>query len=259
LNDKSKKRKKLMSSRSLVGKVAVVTGSSRGIGAAIASRLAHEGASVVLHYGANREKADTLARAITAEGGQASVVQADLSRPDGADQLASAISAPRIDILVNNAGIAPYVPFSETSPATFDEVMNVNVRAVFFLTQKLLPRIPDGGRIINISTAVTRTYFPAGITAYAASKGFVDVLTLYLAGELGARNITVNTVAPGAIDTDMSAWVRDPNGVATLKQIQALPGVGQPRDIAGVVAFLAGPDGRWTTGAVIDASGGTKL
>jgi 3-oxoacyl-[acyl-carrier protein] reductase len=248
-----------MSSKHLEGKFALVTGASRGIGAAIASRLARDGASVVIHYGSQRDKAEGLARSIEAEGGQATVVQADLARPDGAARLTAAIAAPRIDILVNNAGIAPYVPFAETSQATFDEVMNVNVRAVFFLTQALLPRIPDGGRVINISTAVTRTYFPAGITAYAASKGFVDVLTLYLAGELGPRNITVNTVAPGAIDTDMSAWVRDPSGAATLKTIQALPGVGQPRDIAGVVAFLAGPDGRWTTGSVIDASGGTKL
>ncbi len=160
--------------------------------------------------------------------------------------------------MVNNAGVAPYAAFDSTTEEEFDRLSNVNMRSLFFVTQKLLPKIPDGGRIINISSAVTRTFFD-GIPAYSASKGFVDVLTLHLAASLGARGITVNAVAPGAIDTRMSAWIHAPGGTETLNQVQALPGIGQPEQIAGVAAFLAGPDGAWTTGQVVDASGGTKL
>jgi 3-oxoacyl-[acyl-carrier protein] reductase len=240
------------------GKTALITGASRGIGAAIARRLARDGAEVILHYGAGKEEALQVVADIQTAGGKASAIQADLAAADGAQQLASQISGKTIDVLVNNAGIAPFVNIEDTEEAVFDQLINVNVRSLFFVTQKVLPQISDGGRIINISSAVTRTVFP-GIPAYAASKGFVDVLTLQLAGVLGARNITVNAVAPGAIDTRMSSWIRQPGGEDTIKQIQALPGIGQPEHIAGVVAFLAGPDGAWTTGQVIDASGGTKL
>jgi 3-oxoacyl-[acyl-carrier protein] reductase len=242
----------------LAGKIALITGASRGIGAAIATRLAADGAEVVLHYGLGRDEAESLAATIERSGGMARTVQADLASPDGADRLAAKVASPPLDILVNNAGVAPFASFEQTDAATFDQIMNVNVRSVFFLTQKLLPRLREGGRIINLSSLVTRTYFP-GVLAYSASKGYIDVLTLHLAAELGARKITVNAVAPGAIDTRMSAWIHGPGGTDTLKQIQALPGIGQPAHIAGVVAFLAGPDGAWTTGQIIDASGGSKL
>jgi 3-oxoacyl-[acyl-carrier protein] reductase len=246
------------SSRPLVNKVALVTGGSRGIGAAIAKRLASEGAEIILHYGSATAEATAVIAAIQAIGGKASLIQADLSQHDGAAKLAQAVSHSRIDILVNNAGIAPFSMIEETSEETFDQISNVNMRSLFFVTQKILPKIPEGGRIINISSAVTRTYFPA-IPAYSASKGFVDTLTLHLAAALGAKSITVNAVAPGAIDTQMSAWIHQPGGTDTLKQIQAMPGIGQPEQIAGIVSFLAGPDGGWTTGQVIDASGGLKL
>jgi 3-oxoacyl-[acyl-carrier protein] reductase len=242
----------------LSNKTALITGASRGIGAAIATRLAADGAQVILHYGAGKDEATALAEQINAAGGTATLAHADLSKKDGAQSLFAGMAANRIDILVNNAGVAPFASVEETTPEIFDNLMNINVRSLFFVTQEALTRLNDGGRIINISSLVTRAYFP-GIPAYSASKGFVDVLTLHMAASLGARSITVNAVAPGAIDTRMSAWIHGPAGAETLKQIQALPGVGQPEQVAGVVAFLAGPDGAWTTGQVIDASGGTKL
>jgi 3-oxoacyl-[acyl-carrier protein] reductase len=244
--------------RPLQDKTALITGASRGIGAAIARRLAADGAHVLLHYGVGQAETLALAGEIEAAGGRAAVLQADLASAEGPARLAAALPEGRIDILVNNAGVAPFASLEDTDEATFDRLAHVNMRSLFFITQKVLPRMPEGGRIVNVSSAVTRTYF-AGIPAYSATKGFVDVLTLQLAGALGPRRITVNAVAPGAIDTRMSAWIHGDGGAATLAQIQALPGIGQPEQVAGVVAFLAGPDGAWTTGQVIDVSGGTKL
>jgi 3-oxoacyl-[acyl-carrier protein] reductase len=237
---------------------ALITGASRGIGAAIARRLSRDGAHVILHYGEGRAEAHAVAEEIRAAGGTADVVQADLASHDAAEKLLAQIAAPRIDILVNNAGVAPFAPFADTDAATFDRLANINMRSLFFVTQQVLPRMPDGGRIINISTRVTQAAF-VGIGAYAASKGFVDVLTLQLAAELGPRRITVNAVHPGAIDTRMSAWIHGPGGPETLAQMQALPGIGQPDQVAATVAFLAGPDAAWTTGSIVDVSGGTKL
>jgi 3-oxoacyl-[acyl-carrier protein] reductase len=245
-------------SRTLEGKTALVTGASRGIGAAIAQRLAHDGAQVIVHHGRGEAEARAVAAAIEAAGGRASTVQADLSAADGPRRLFEALPAQPLDILVNNAGVAEYLAFEQTDEARFDAQANVNMRSLFFVTQHALARLRDGGRIVNISSAVSRTFFP-GIPAYAATKGFVDVLTLQLAGALAARRITVNAVAPGAIDTRMSAWLHDAGGAEALAQLQALPGIGQPEQVAGVVAFLVGPDGGWTTGQVVDASGGTKL
>lgn len=242
----------------LQGKTALVTGASRGIGAAIAKRLADDGAEVIVHYGSGADEARAVVSEIEKRGGRATLAQADLAAADGADRLLANIAQSRIDILVNNAGVAPFAAIEDTDAATFDRLANINMRSLFFVTKGLLPRMPNGGRVINLSSAVSRTFF-AGIPAYAATKGFVDTLTLQLAGSLGARGITVNAVAPGAIDTRMSAWIHQPGGSDALKQMQTLDGVGQPEHVAGVVSFLAGPDGAWTTGQVIDASGGTKL
>jgi 3-oxoacyl-[acyl-carrier protein] reductase len=245
----------------LEGKIAVVTGASRGIGAAIAQRLAADGAELVLHYGSGRAEAESLAASMRDAGHKAHLLQADLAAADGGQQFVQRLAAlqlPRIDILVNNAGVALFAGLDGTSAEEFEKLVSVNMRSLFFVTQGVVPLMPNGGRIVNIGTAATRIAFP-GITAYSASKGFVDALTLQLAAELGARGITVNVVAPGAIDTRMSAWIHGPGGKETLAQVQALPGTGQPEHVAGVVAFLAGPDGAWTTGQVVDASGGTKL
>ncbi len=242
----------------LQNKVALVTGASRGIGAAIARRLARDGAEVIVHYGSGEAEARDVVAAITGHGGRATAVQADLGDARGPHHLAEAVKAQRVDILVNNAGVAPFAAIEDMSETSYDQLSNVNMRSLFFVTQKMLPRIPGGGRIINLSSVVARTAF-AGIPAYAATKGFVNTLTVQLAAALGPRGITVNAVAPGAIDTRMSGWIHQPGGQEALRQMQALAGIGQPEHIAGVVAFLAGPDGAWTTGEVIEASGGTKL
>lgn len=245
----------------LNGKIALVTGASRGIGAAIAQRLASDGAELVLHYGSGQAEAEALAASLRAAGHRVHLLQADLAVNDGGQQLVQrlvALQLPRVDILVNNAGVGLFAGLGDTGVEDFERLVSVNMRSLFFVTQGVVPLMPEGGRIVNIGTAATRVAFP-GITAYSASKGFVDVLTLQLAGELGPKGITVNVVAPGAIDTRMSAWIHTPEGKDTLAQMQALPGIGQPAYIAGVVAFLAGPDGAWTTGQIVDASGGSKL
>ena len=199
-----------------------------------------------------------MAEGIRQAGGSASVVQADLSARDGADRLLAGLAEQQVDVLVNNAGIAPFASISDMDVDSFDELSAVNMRSVFFVTQKVLTRMGSGGRIINLSSVVARTAFP-GMPAYSATKGFVDVLTLHLAAELGPRGITVNAVAPGVIETRLTTGLLEGGGADAVQSIQALAGIAGPDRVAGIVAFLAGPDGIWTTGQVIDVSGGTKL
>jgi 3-oxoacyl-[acyl-carrier protein] reductase len=255
-----------MTTLPLAGKTALITGASRGIGRAAAKRLAADGAFVIVHYGAAQAEAHALVDEIKAAGGKAISLQADLAETAQVNRLATATraalkdhtGAERLDILLNNAGIAPFTPFDQTDDDTLERVLAVNVKAPYQLTAKLADAIPDGGRIIFTTTAVTKTYFP-GIAAYSASKGAVDTLILHLAAELGPKGIRVNGVAPGAIDTDMSAWLRSEEGQQNAHAMQALKRIGQPEDIAGAIAFLAGPDSVWVTGTIVTASGGTKL
>jgi len=252
---------KSIMNKPLTNKIALITGASRGIGAAISRRLAAEGAELVLHYGSGKAETEALAASLRAAGCTTHMLQSDLGAFDGGQQLVTRLATlnlPQIDILINNAGVAPQGSLDGTSAEQFEQIVSVNMRSLFFITQGVVPLMPRGGRIVNLGSRVTQTAFP-GISAYSASKGFVDVLTLHLAAELGQRGINVNAVAPGVIDTRMNAWVHGPGGQETLKQIQALDGVGQPEQVAGVVSFLVGPDAAWTTGQVIDASGGTKL
>lgn len=242
-------------------KIALITGASRGIGAAVAQRLAADGAELVLHYGSGLAETEALATSLRETGTTVHLLQADLVAADGGQTLVERLKAlglPRVDILVNNAGVAPIASLADTTPADFEMIFSVNMRSLFFITQGVAALMPEGGRIVNLSSGLTRAAMPGAI-AYAASKGFVNVMTLQLAAELGPRNITVNAVAPGVIDTRMNPWIHGPGGKEAVAQMQALPGIGQPAYVAGTVAFLVGPDGGWTTGQIIDASGGSKL
>lgn len=255
-----------MSSKSLEGKVALVTGASRGLGRAIAERLGREGAVVAVHYGKNREAADTVVGNIKAAGGDAFAVQAEIGSVKSIDELFATLDkeltvrtgADHLDILVNNAGIAPNLPMEQTDEETFDRIFDVNVKGLFFVTKQAIGRLRDGGRIINISSGLSRAVGGMNIPAYSATKGAVDVLTRQWAVAYGGRGITVNSLAPGAIDTDMNAdWLRDnPEARAGIEAMQALKRIGAPEDIGDAAAFLAGPDSRWVTGQYIEASGG---
>lgn len=253
-------------SKDLAGKVAVVTGGSRGIGRAIAETLARDGALVAVHYGSNKAAADETVQAIKAASGEAFAVGADLSQSGSAAALFAAVDQElkarrgntAIDILVNNAGIAPFVGFADTTEAVLDEIYAVNVKAPFFLTQHALSRLNEGGRVVFTSSVVVRMPFPA-VAAYSALKAPLDNLVKTLAVELGGRAITVNAVSPGVIATDMAEFVGTPEGQEFTKGKQALKRIGTAQDVADVVAFLAGPRSRWVTGEVIEVGGGSAL
>lgn len=238
----------------LNGKTALVTGAGRGIGGAIARRLARDGAHVIVHYGASSGPARALAAEIGAD-----VIEADLAHPDTPSRIADAVRGD-LDILVNNAGVASFNEWGSQSSKDFDRQFAINVRAPLLLTQALDSRIRDDGRIIFLSSIVARRVFADGaIAAYAATKGAIDTLVVHLAPLFGKRRITVNAVAPGAIATDMSGWLDEEGGEAQALAMQALARVGQPEDIADAVALLASDDSRWITGQVLQAGGGTLL
>ncbi|MFE2554749.1 SDR family oxidoreductase [Streptomyces sp. NPDC059352] len=251
------------STATLAGKTALVTGASRGIGRAIALRLADDGARVAVHYAANETAAKETVAAIEEAGGSAFAIRAELGVPGDADALWSAFDAGAgddngLDILVNNAGIAGPGLIHEVEEADYDRVFAVNAKAPFFIIKQGLGRLRDGGRIVNISSGVTKVAFP-GMTSYAASKGAVEVLTLTLAQTLGSRGITVNAVSPGTIETDIHPWMADPAAKAHAAGFSVFDRVGRPEDVADVVGFLASDAARWVTGQNIDASGGSGL
>ncbi len=250
------------------GKVAVVTGGSRGIGAEIALKLAAGGATVAVHYGRDEAAAEEIVKKIEHAGGAAFAIQADLAELDGPAALWAAFDEKsrargmdgRFDILVNNAGVTVRGVIEETDPAEFDRQLTINVRSPFFVTKLGLERQNDGGRIINISSGATRVAL-TDIIGYSVTKGAVDTFTLTLAKHLGPRKITVNAVAPGVIDTDMNAaWLRGNDAARqSVAELSALGRVGQPSDVAEVVGFLASDASGWVTGQVIDATGGSAL
>ena len=242
----------------LDGKAALVTGGSRGIGRAIAERLAAEGAQVVLSYAAHKDAADDAVAAIAAAGGRGHAVPADLREPDAARLLferAEAIAGP-LHILINNAAIGTTGLIAETSDEDFDATMMANVRSPFVLIREAARRLRDGGRIVNISTVNTVLNGP-GMAAYAASKAALELLSRVAAYEFGERNITVNSVSPGATDTEMFRTANPASEVRErIAALTALKRLGQPADVADVVALLVSEDARWLTGQNIRASGG---
>lgn len=253
----------------LEGKVALVTGASRGIGREIAVRFAAEGATVAIHYGANLEAAKETLNAIQQSGGRAFVIQADLSAPDGDftgmfeefdRSLLENFGQSGLDILVNNAGQIMFGSVNELRPSEFDKAFAVDVKAPFFITQAALPRLRDGGRIVNISSGTSRIVNPA-VVSYAMAKGALEVFSKTLALQVGSRGITVNAVAPGPTAT--AEFLRMAQGNAAFvdqaKAQSALRRLGTPADIANIVTFLASEEGGWITGQLIDATGGTLL
>lgn len=249
-------------------KIALVTGGSRGLGRNMAINLAKKGIDVILTYNSNREEADHVVSHIQSLGQKAAAFQLDAGNVQSFDLFIERVTQhikqetgqPNFDFLINNAGTALYAPFMETTEEQFDTAYNIHYKGVFFLTQKVLPYLNDGGRIINISSGLARFAFP-GSSAYGSMKGAIEVLTRYLAKELGPRGIAANVVAPGAIETDFGGGhVRDNKETnAHIAAATALGRAGVPDDIGGVVAFLCTEDARWINGQRIEVSGGMNL
>ncbi len=245
--------------------IALITGGSRGLGKSMALKLAEHGTDVVLTYRSNQAEAEAVVAAIQKLGRRATALPLDVGKAASfkafAEQLRATLQQHwqrgQFDYLVNNAGIGIHASFAETTEAQFDELVNIHLKGAFFLTQTLLPLIADGGRILNVASGLARFALP-GYAAYASMKGAIEVLTRYLAKELGSRGIAVNTLAPGAIETDFGGGVvRDNADVnAYVASQTALGRVGKPDDIGGVVASLLSKDSGWINGQRIEASGG---
>ena len=249
-------------------KIAIVTGGSRGLGENTALALAKKGVDVIITYHSKKAEADEVVAQIQQMGQKAVALQLDVSNSqsfaDFATQIKTALkqkwNSDHFDFLVNNAGTGVHTSFAETTEEQFDQMVNIHLKGVFFLTQKLLPLMADGGRIVNVSSGLTRFAIP-GYAAYASMKGAVETLTKYLAKELGARKITVNVVAPGAIETDFGGGaVRDNAQLNSyVASATALGRAGLPDDIGGVIASLLSEDNRWVNAQRIEASGGMNI
>lgn len=249
-------------------KIALITGASRGLGKSSAIKLAESGVDIIITYQKNKAEALTVAEEVEKRGGKAGIVQLDVSQSHTFSGFAEQVlqlllekwQRNSFNFLVNNAGIGLHASFKETTEEQFDELMNIHLKGVFFLTQKLLPLIADHGRIINLSTGLTRFSLP-GYAAYATMKGGIEVLSKYMAKELGPRGIAVNVLAPGAIETDFGdGLVRDNTELNKFIASQtALGRVGLPDDIGGVIAALLSDECGWINAQRIEASGGIHI
>lgn len=245
-------------------KTALITGGSRGLGREMALNLAQNGIDIIITYVANQTKAQEVVEQVEALGQKAVAFAFDANDPMSSPALMAQVTAylqaengsDKFDFLINNAGTGAYNMVAETSEEQFDEMMNVHLKSVYFLTQAALPHINNGGRIVNISSGLARFSLP-GMSAYAMMKGGIEVFTRYLAKELGSRQITANVVAPGAIATDFAGGSnKQEDKVAIISSITALGRVGEVEDIGGVVAFLCSEKAGWINGQRIEASGG---
>ena len=238
-------------------KVAIVTGASRGIGQAIARRLAADGFAVAVNYAGNTARAQETVAAIEAAGGRAMAIQGDVANPSDVSALFDGVKQAfgRIDVVVNSAGIMPMTPISEAGLADFDKVIATNLRGAFLVLAQAAAHLGEGGRIIALSTSVIAKSFPS-YGPYIASKAGVEGLVHVLANELRGRGITVNAVAPGPVGTELFFNGKTPEQIAQVTNLAPLQRLGTPDDIAGVVSFLAGPDGAWVNSQVVRANGG---
>ncbi|MFC9710237.1 SDR family oxidoreductase [Paenibacillus sp. NPDC056933] len=243
--------------KKLTGKVAIVTGSSRGIGRAIAEQLAELGADVVINYASSPDKAEQVAEIARQKGVRAITVQADLARKEDVERLFSETISKlgKVDILINNAGIMKTTPLADVTEEEFDQQFAINVKGTFFACQQALKHMEKQGRIVNFSTSVTGQMFP-GYSVYAGTKGAVEQITRQLAKEFGSRQITINAVAPGPVNTELFTVGKTEQQLEGMRKLNAFGRLGEPEDIANVISFLVSEESQWVTGQTLRANGG---
>jgi len=243
--------------KKLTGKVAIVTGSSRGIGRAIAEQLAELGADVVINYASSPDKAEQVADIARQKGVRAITVQADLARKEDVERLFSETISQlgKVDILINNAGIMKTTPLADVTEEEFDQQFAINVKGTFFACQQALEHMENQGRIVNFSTSVTGQMFP-GYSVYAGTKGAVEQITRQLAKEFGSRQITINAVAPGPVNTELFSVGKTEQQLEGMRKMNAFGRLGEPEDIANVISFLVSEESQWVTGQTLRANGG---
>lgn len=243
--------------RNLEGKVAIITGASRGIGSAIARQLSALGAKVVVNYSNNTVKAEEVVEEITKSGEQAVAIKADVSNIKDVERLFSETITKfgKVDILVNNAGVILYKLLSDVTEEEFDKLFNINVKGTYFACQQAMKHMEDNGKIINFSTSVVGSMFPA-YSVYAATKGAVEQITRQLAKEFGPKKITINAVAPGPINTELFNVGKTDEQIEAIRQMNSFGRIGEPDDVANAIEFLVSDKAQWITGQTLRINGG---